>query len=64
MTSDLKFLKNIVGINGCSSSFPCTYRKKIKALLQLRSSERYETVGSETVDHMEPKILAKQIQLA
>jgi hypothetical protein len=36
----------------------------MKALLHLKSSERYETVGSETVDHMEPRTLAEQIQLA
>ena len=64
LTGDLKFLNSILGLNGCSSSFPCIYCKVLRALLHLKTSERYETVGSQTVDHMEPRTLAEQIQLA
>jgi hypothetical protein len=64
MKGELKFLNNILGLNGFSSSFPFIYCKVLRALLHLKSSERYEIVGSQTEDHMEPRTLAEQIQLA
>jgi hypothetical protein len=45
MTGDLKFLNIILGLNGCSSSFPCINCKVLRALLHLKSAERSETVG-------------------
>jgi hypothetical protein len=51
-------LNIILGLNWCSSSFPCIYCKVLIALLHLKSSERYETAGTQTVDHMEPRTLA------
>jgi hypothetical protein len=54
LTGDLRFLNIILGLIGCSGSFLCIYCKVLRALLHLKSSERYEIVGSQTVDHMEP----------
>ena len=62
VAGDLKFLSSIIGLNGCSSSFPCIYCKIKKALMQLKASERYGT--GESVDRMGPRTLEEQIQLA
>jgi hypothetical protein len=64
LTCDLNFLNNILGLNGCSSTFACIYCKVLRAPQHSKSSERYETVGPHTLDHMEPRTLAVQIQLA
>jgi hypothetical protein len=60
----MKFLIIAIGLNGCSSSFPCIYRKIKKALMQLKASQRYATAGSEVANRMGLKTLEEQIQLA
>eukprot|EP00873_Tetraselmis_striata_P045526 jgi/Tetstr1/465790/TSEL_010412.t1 len=40
---DLKFLNSILGLNGCSSTFPCIYCEVNKNNLHLFASQRYRT---------------------
>jgi hypothetical protein len=64
MTSDLKLLSSIIGLNGCSSSFPGIYCKIKKAQMKLKVVESYATAGSEVADRMGPRTMEEQIQLA